>query len=205
MIVYPAIDLRQGKCVRLSQGRFDRATTYADDPLAVARGFAAAGASWLHVVDLDGAKDGNAAQTELILRIARLHTRLGDAWEWKGECEHEFRAAAVLSGAEPLELGIAIDRGFGAMLADGWHEIPESELGDEQITAMVAELLRLVSERARMHAAGRGVDLRLDSLEKSVILQTLKKCDGNRTRAAEALGISVRTLQRRLKVWGVTN
>jgi phosphoribosylformimino-5-aminoimidazole carboxamide ribotide isomerase len=70
MIVYPAIDLRQGKCVRLSQGRFDRATTYADDPLAVARGFAAAGASWLHVVDLDGAKDGNAAQTELILRIA---------------------------------------------------------------------------------------------------------------------------------------
>ncbi len=48
-------------------------------------------------------------------------------------------------------------------------------------------------------------ELRLDSLEKSVILQTLKKCDGNRTRAAEALGISVRTLQRRLKVWGVTN
>lgn len=48
-------------------------------------------------------------------------------------------------------------------------------------------------------------ELRLDSLEKSVILQTLKKCDGNRTRAAEALGISVRTLQRRLKVWGITN
>lgn len=70
MIVYPAIDLRQGRCVRLSQGRFDQATTYADDPVVVARGFAAAGASWLHVVDLDGAKDGNAAQTKLILRIA---------------------------------------------------------------------------------------------------------------------------------------
>jgi phosphoribosylformimino-5-aminoimidazole carboxamide ribotide isomerase len=70
MIVYPAIDLRHGKCVRLSQGRFDQATTYADDPLAVARDFAAAGAEWLHVVDLDGAKDGNAAQTELIRRIA---------------------------------------------------------------------------------------------------------------------------------------
>ena len=70
MIVYPAIDLRQGKCVRLQQGRFDQVTTYADDPVAVARTYAAEGAAWLHVVDLDGAKDGNAAQTDLILRIA---------------------------------------------------------------------------------------------------------------------------------------
>ncbi len=70
MIVYPAIDLRHGKCVRLSQGRFDQVTTYAEDPLTVARDFAAAGAAWLHVVDLDGAKDGSAAQTELIKRIA---------------------------------------------------------------------------------------------------------------------------------------
>jgi len=70
VIVYPAIDLRQGKCVRLQQGRFDQVTTYADDPLAVARAYAADGAAWLHVVDLDGAKDGNAAQTDLILRIA---------------------------------------------------------------------------------------------------------------------------------------
>jgi phosphoribosylformimino-5-aminoimidazole carboxamide ribotide isomerase len=69
VIIYPAIDLRQGKCVRLQQGRFDQMTTYGDDPLAVARGYAAEGAAWLHVVDLDGAKDGNAAQTELILRI----------------------------------------------------------------------------------------------------------------------------------------
>jgi len=69
VIVYPAIDLRQGKCVRLQQGRFDQVTTYADDPLAVARACAAEGAAWLHVVDLDGAKDGNAAQTDLIRRI----------------------------------------------------------------------------------------------------------------------------------------
>lgn len=70
MIVYPAIDLRQGKCVRLAQGRFDRQTVYSDDPMEVARSFAAAGAQWLHVVDLDGAKDGNAAQGDLIRRIA---------------------------------------------------------------------------------------------------------------------------------------
>lgn len=70
MILYPAIDLRHGKCVRLKQGQFDQATTYAEDPLAVARGYAAVGAEWLHVVDLDGAKDGNAAQGELVRAIA---------------------------------------------------------------------------------------------------------------------------------------
>jgi phosphoribosylformimino-5-aminoimidazole carboxamide ribotide isomerase len=70
MIIYPAIDLRQGKCVRLRQGRFDQSTTYADDPIAVARAYAEAGAEWLHVVDLDGAKDGSAAQPALIRRIA---------------------------------------------------------------------------------------------------------------------------------------
>jgi phosphoribosylformimino-5-aminoimidazole carboxamide ribotide isomerase len=70
MIIYPAIDLRHGRCVRLSQGRFNQVTTYAGDPLTVARDFAAAGAAWLHVVDLDGAKDGNAAQTDLVRRIA---------------------------------------------------------------------------------------------------------------------------------------
>lgn len=70
MILYPAIDLRQGKCVRLRQGQFDQVTIYSDDPLAVARGHAAAGGAWLHVVDLDGAKDGNAAQGELVRIIA---------------------------------------------------------------------------------------------------------------------------------------
>lgn len=70
MILYPAIDLRQGKCVRLQQGQFDQVTTYSEDPVAVARGHAAAGATWLHVVDLDGAKDGSAAQGELVRAIA---------------------------------------------------------------------------------------------------------------------------------------
>ena len=51
MIVYPAIDLRGGRCVRLLEGAFERETVYGDDPVAVARGFAAAGARWLHVVE----------------------------------------------------------------------------------------------------------------------------------------------------------
>ncbi|HVR66126.1 MAG TPA: HisA/HisF-related TIM barrel protein, partial [Verrucomicrobiae bacterium] len=71
MIVYPAIDLRQGRCVRLHQGQFDRETVYGDDPMEVARGFAAAGAGWLHVVDLDGAKGDAAGQSELVWQLTK--------------------------------------------------------------------------------------------------------------------------------------
>ncbi|MEJ1973444.1 MAG: HisA/HisF-related TIM barrel protein [Lacunisphaera sp.] len=63
MIIYPAIDLRGGRVVRLTEGKFDQEKSYGDDPLAVARGFKAAGAAWLHVVDLDGAKDPAKRQT----------------------------------------------------------------------------------------------------------------------------------------------
>ena len=71
MIVYPAIDLRGGRCVRLLQGEFDRETVYGDDPVAVARAWAAAGARWLHVVDLDGARAGRPLQTALVREICR--------------------------------------------------------------------------------------------------------------------------------------
>lgn len=65
----PAIDLRGGRVVRLRQGDFARETAYADDPVAVARGFADGGARWLHVVDLDGARSGKPAHAEVIGRI----------------------------------------------------------------------------------------------------------------------------------------
>lgn len=58
MILLPAIDLRGGRCVRLTQGRYDKETAYSEDPLAVARGFVADGAEWIHVVDLDAALEG---------------------------------------------------------------------------------------------------------------------------------------------------
>jgi phosphoribosylformimino-5-aminoimidazole carboxamide ribotide isomerase len=71
MIVYPAIDLRGGQCVRLLEGDFARETVYGDDPVATARRWAAAGAQWLHVVDLDGARAGAPVQCELVGRICR--------------------------------------------------------------------------------------------------------------------------------------
>ena len=71
MIIYPAIDLRGGRVVRLSEGNFNAETVYGTDPLAVARDFAAAGAAWLHVVDLDGARDPAKRQTGLVQVLAR--------------------------------------------------------------------------------------------------------------------------------------
>ncbi|MCB0969623.1 MAG: bifunctional 1-(5-phosphoribosyl)-5-((5-phosphoribosylamino)methylideneamino)imidazole-4-carboxamide isomerase/phosphoribosylanthranilate isomerase PriA, partial [Ilumatobacter sp.] len=68
--LYPAIDLRDGKVVRLLQGDYDAQTTYGDDPVAVARGFADAGATWIHVVDLDAARSGSPVNRPVVAAIA---------------------------------------------------------------------------------------------------------------------------------------
>lgn len=68
--VYPAIDLIDGKCVRLFQGDYDQSTVYGDAPVDIARSFYEQGAEWIHVVDLDGAKAGHPVNQELIARIA---------------------------------------------------------------------------------------------------------------------------------------
>jgi phosphoribosylformimino-5-aminoimidazole carboxamide ribotide isomerase len=69
MDILPAIDLRGGRCVRLRQGRYDDETVFDDDPVAVARRFEKAGARWLHVVDLDGARAGKPVNLDTIRRI----------------------------------------------------------------------------------------------------------------------------------------
>jgi phosphoribosylformimino-5-aminoimidazole carboxamide ribotide isomerase len=70
MLIIPAIDLKEGTCVRLMQGRFDDVTDYGD-PFARLRSFTEAGAEWVHIVDLDGARLGTPAQYDLIARLAR--------------------------------------------------------------------------------------------------------------------------------------
>ncbi len=69
MIVFPAIDLLGGRAVRLAQGDYERVTVYREDPVAQARDFAEAGAEWIHVVDLDGARDGVPGNADVIERI----------------------------------------------------------------------------------------------------------------------------------------
>jgi len=68
--LYPAIDLRGGRAVRLLQGDYAAETVYSDDPVAVARSFEAAGATWIHVVDLDAARTGEAANLDLVAAVA---------------------------------------------------------------------------------------------------------------------------------------
>lgn len=72
MYILPAIDLRSGKCVRLMQGDYHRQITYKDDPVGQAQDFIDAGAEWLHIVDLDGAKLGQVVNINAILAIAAL-------------------------------------------------------------------------------------------------------------------------------------
>ncbi|SIS43279.1 1-(5-phosphoribosyl)-5-[(5-phosphoribosylamino)methylideneamino]imidazole-4-carboxamide isomerase [Salimicrobium flavidum] len=69
--IYPAIDMRNGKCVRLEQGDFDKETVYGDSPFDVARDFVEKGASWIHMVDLDGAKEGSKKNAVDVIRVAK--------------------------------------------------------------------------------------------------------------------------------------
>jgi phosphoribosylformimino-5-aminoimidazole carboxamide ribotide isomerase len=76
MTIYPAIDLRGGKCVRLLQGRADQETVYGEDPAAVARSFRQAGAEWVHVVDLDGAFGGEPRNGAAVAGIVAVGLRV---------------------------------------------------------------------------------------------------------------------------------
>lgn len=71
MIIFPAIDIKDGKVVRLTQGKFDKVTVYSDDPLSFAKQWASLGAEWLHIVDLDGAQTGEMKNLSLITQIAK--------------------------------------------------------------------------------------------------------------------------------------
>ncbi|MDP9126714.1 MAG: 1-(5-phosphoribosyl)-5-[(5-phosphoribosylamino)methylideneamino]imidazole-4-carboxamide isomerase [Pseudomonadota bacterium] len=103
MDIFPAIDLKDGQCVRLTQGDFATATIYESDPLAQARKFADAGATWLHVVDLDGARLSEMQQFDVIAKIAKqtaLRVQGG------GGVRHEKTIQRLLdSGVERVVIG----------------------------------------------------------------------------------------------------
>ena len=137
MIIYPAIDLRGGRIVRLTEGKFDQEKSYGDDPLAVARGFQAAGATWLHVVDLDGAKDPAKRQTALVEQLARdsgLRVQTG------GGIRDESQVATLLqAGVQRVIIGSLAVR--QPDLVRGWLR----QFGPEKI---------ILSPDVRLDAAG---------------------------------------------------
>src|SRR5215212_5439483 len=79
MTIYPAIDIKGGRCVRLTQGRADQETVYSENPAEVAAQFKKAGATWVHVVDLDGAFEGESKNLSVVRAIAAsgLNVELG--------------------------------------------------------------------------------------------------------------------------------
>lgn len=142
MILFPAIDLKEGRCVRLKQGDMARATIFNDDPAAQARDFEEQGFRWLHVVDLDGAFAGkpmNAAAVEAILARVAFPVQLGggirdmatvEAWLAKGISRVIIGTAAVrdpafvkaAARAFPGKVAVGIDARDGQVAVEGWAE-----------------------------------------------------------------------------------
>lgn len=137
MIIYPAIDLRGGRVVRLTEGKFDQEKSYGTDPLAVALDFKAAGATWLHVVDLDGAKDPNNRQTALVETLARGS---GLCVQTGGGIRDEAQISTLMAaGAERVIVGsLAVKN---PALVKGWLH----KFGPDRIT---------LSPDVRLDAAG---------------------------------------------------
>ena len=126
MIIYPAIDLRGGKCVRLRQGLPDQQTVYSTDPVAVAAEFKAAGAAWIHVVDLDGAFSGEAGNLAALAGIAALglNVQFGGGLRTVAAVERVFglgvgRAVIGTRAAQSAEFVAELVASFGERIAVG--------------------------------------------------------------------------------------
>ena len=108
MDLYPAIDLRAGRCVRLVEGDFSQETVYGDDPVAVARAFARAGARWIHVVDLDAARTSDPVNRPVVAAIADAVAPAGVQVQTGGGVRSVQDAAAVLDrGVARVVIGTA--------------------------------------------------------------------------------------------------
>ena len=150
MLLYPAIDLKDGRCVRLLRGDMTRATTYAEDPAAQARTFEAAGCEWLHLVDLDGAFSGrseNAHAVRAILAALRVPVQLGggvrdraaiEGWLEAGIARVILGTAAVedpalvreAARAHPGRVAVGLDARGGRVATRGWAEATEVDVLD---------------------------------------------------------------------------
>ena len=107
-VLYPAIDLRGGRCVRLHQGDYGRETVYGDDPVAQALAFADAGASWVHVVDLDAARSGDPTNRPVIATVAAALAERGVAVQTGGGVRSVADAAELAAaGVARVVLGTA--------------------------------------------------------------------------------------------------
>ena len=145
MIFFPAIDLKDGNCVRLYQGDMDQATVFSDDPAAQARAFQDAGCEWVHLVDLNGAFEGrpvNGAAVNGILDALDIPVQLGggirtmatiDDWLARGVRRVILGTVALTDPdlvkaackAHPGRVAVGIDARDGRVAVEGWAEVSE--------------------------------------------------------------------------------
>ena len=145
MQIFPAIDLSGGQVVRLYQGDYDKMTVYGADPCAVAREFIAAGAKYLHVVDLDGAKDGTLANFESISAIAKqggMYIEVGGGIRTEekirqyldlgvGRCilgtiaVKDFGFTARMAQKYGDKIAVGVDARDGYVAINGWKELSD--------------------------------------------------------------------------------
>lgn len=150
MILFPAIDLKDGQCVRLKLGEMSEATVFNDDPAAQARTFETQGFEYLHIVDLNGAFAGrpvNGAAVEAILAAVKMPVQLGggirdmaniEAWLAKGVCRVILGTVAVrnpalvreAAKAFPGRVAVGIDAKGGKVAVEGWAETSELGVAD---------------------------------------------------------------------------
>jgi phosphoribosylformimino-5-aminoimidazole carboxamide ribotide isomerase len=187
LILYPAIDIRDGKAVRLVQGDYDQQKAYDDDPVVAARRWVDGGAQWLHVVDLDGARAGEPVNLEQVRRIVaavEVPVQLGGGLRDSKKVEE-----AISSGADRVVLGTAavrdpemaaaiaaahgdrvvasVDARSGKVAAEGW-----TEQSEQQTTDVIAAL----SERGIQRFVYTPVDV--DGLMEGPDLDSLREAAG---------------------------
>jgi len=164
MLIFPAIDIKDGRCVRLYRGDFSTAHQVAEDPLETARGFAAAGAEWIHMVDLDGAKTGrrvNSAVFEAVAADSGLKVELGGGIRDMAALDYYFSrgVSRCILGSAALKnpalvrdavraygehIAVGIDSSDGMVATEGWLDVsavPAVELARQMEAAGVKTLV----------------------------------------------------------------
>lgn len=145
--IYPAIDMRGGKCVRLIQGDYNKETVYGDSPFDMAKSFKEAGASWIHMVDLDGAKDGKRVNDTFVVQAAKelnVNVQIGGGIRTEEDIVHYLQngVTRVIIGSMAIsnpqfaidmikkygkQIAIGIDAKDGYVATHGWLNTSEAK------------------------------------------------------------------------------
>jgi len=179
MIIYPAIDLKDGKCVRLLRGEMEKATVYNDSPAKQAKQFEQAGFHWLHIVDLNGAFQGkpvNAKAVQEILMNVNMLTQLGGgirdmetiaAWLEGGINRVILGTIALKNPALVIEackhfpdqIAVGIDAKSGKVAVDGWAKVSEMDASDLALKFEDAGVAAIIYTDISKDGAGEGPNL----------------------------------------------